>query len=158
MPTPNFRGNVASDGESQLTTLTGERIWGQESSVQNIRTRFTIAQINAGATLLAAIPGFKYRMVACSAISVGGAAAAVTTVDVLATQSTSSVKLVAFAQASLTQNTELKSGNSGAAILAGGVSYVANDANTAITVGKTNSDVTTATHIDVIFSYVVEAA
>jgi len=130
---------------------------GAPSGVQHVRTRFTIAQINAGATLLPAIPGFKYRMVEASAISVGGAAGAVTTVDILATQSTSSVKLVAFAQASLTQNTQLKSGESGATILAGGVSYVANDVNTAVTVGKTGSDVTTATHIDVLMSYVVES-
>ena len=129
----------------------------QPGVLKSIRTRFTIAQVNAGATLLAAVPGYKYRMVECVGISVGGAAAAVTTVDVLGTQ-TSAVKLVAFAQASLTENTALKAGGTGAAILAGGVSYVANDANTAITVGKTGSSVTTATHIDVIFSYVLEAA
>lgn len=130
---------------------------GSPTGVQHVRTRFTIAQINTGATLLTAVPGFKYRMIEASAISVGGAAGAVTTVDILGTQSTSSVKLVAFAQASLTQNTQLKSGASGATILAGGVSYVANDVNTAITVGKTGSDVTTATHIDVMMSYVVES-
>lgn len=130
---------------------------GALTGVQHVRRRCTIAEVNAGVTLLAAIPGYKYRMVEASAISVGGAAAAVTTVDILATQSASSVKLVAFAQASLTQNAQLKSGGSGAAILAGGVSYVANDANTAITVGITGSAVTTATHIDVMMSYVVES-
>lgn len=127
------------------------------SVVRNVRTRFTIAQVNAGATLLPAAPGLKYRLIEASAIAVGGAAGAVTTVDILATQSASSVKLVAYAQASLTQNTQLKSGGTGAAILAGGVSYVQNDANTAVTVGKTGSDVTTATHIDVIASYVLES-
>ena len=96
-------------------------------------------------------------MVECEAVSVGGAAAAVTTVDILATQSTSSVKLVAFAQASLTRSTVLNCGASGAAVLADGASFVANDVNTAITIGKTGSAVTTATHIDVILSYAVEA-
>ena len=127
-------------------------------SVLNIRRRFTIAEVNAGATLLPAKQGYKYRMVRGSAIAIGGAATAVTTVDILGTQSASGVKLVAFAQASLTQNTQLDSGASGAAILAGGVSYVANDANTAITVGKTGSSVATATHIDINFSFVVEKA
>ncbi|CAB4177369.1 hypothetical protein UFOVP998_24 [uncultured Caudovirales phage] len=124
--------------------------------VLSVRRRCTIAEINAGVTLLAARPGQKYRMLSGRAISVGGAAGAVTTVDILGTQSASSVKLAAFAQASLTQNAELKSGGSGAAILAGGLSYAVNDVNTAITAGKTGSDVTTATHIDIAVDYVIE--
>ncbi len=129
----------------------------QHGTIYNTRQRFTIAQVNAGATILPAIAGHKYRLVECEAVSVGGAAAAVTTVDILATQSTSSVKLVAFAQASLTQSTVLNCGASGAAVLADGASFVANDVTTAITIGKTGSAVTTATHIDVILSYAVEA-
>lgn len=123
----------------------------------NIRTRPTVAQVNAGLELLPAISGYKYRMVACKAVAVGGAAGAVTTVDILATLS-SSRKLVAFAQANLTQSTVLVDGGTGAAVLADGASYTANDANTAITIGKTGLDVTTATHIDVNLSYVIEAA
>ena len=126
--------------------------------VKNIRTRFTIAQVNAGTTLLAAIPGHKYRMVGCEAIAIGGAAGAVTTVDVLATQSGSAAKLVAFAQASLTRSAVLKAGGTGAAVLADGASFVACDENKAITVGKTGSTATTATHIDVNFTYVLDAA
>lgn len=122
-----------------------------------VRTRFTIAQVNAGATLLAAIPGAQIRMVGARIISVGGAAAAVTTVDILATQATSSVKLVAFAQASLTQSALLSAGGTGAAILADGASFVANDVNTAITINITGSAVTTATNFDVLFTYTVEA-
>lgn len=121
------------------------------------RVRVAIADVNAGLELLPALPGYKYRLVRATAISVGGAAAAVTTVDILATQTTS-VKLVAFAQASLTQSAVLTSGGSGAAVLADGASFVANDANTAITIGKTGSAVTTATHIDVDLLYTVEAA
>jgi predicted RecA/RadA family phage recombinase len=128
------------------------------NGVINIRTRFTIAQINAGATIVPAEAGIKYRMIDCSAIAVGGAAAAVTTVDVLATQSASGVKLVAFGQAALTQNTLLRAGASGATILAGGVSFVANEVNTALTIGKTGSDVTTATHVDINLTYDREVA
>jgi hypothetical protein len=121
------------------------------------RLRATIAEVNAGIELLPALAGYKYRMVNCQAVSVGGAAAAVTTVDILATQS-SAVKLAAFAQAQLTQSTVLRPGITGCAVLANGASFIANDANTAITVGKTGSSVTTATHIDIEFSYVIEAA
>ena len=123
-------------------------------SVLSARVRFTIAEVNAGATLVAAITGKSIRMVSCKAIAVGGAAGAVTTVDVLGTVSTAR-KLVAFAQASLTQSAVLTAGGTGAAVLADGASYTANDVSTGITVGKTGSSVTTATHIDVIFDYVV---
>ncbi len=122
------------------------------------RLRVTVAQIIAGLTLLPAIPGYKYRMTGCKAIAIGGAAATVTTVDILATQATASVKLVAFAQASLTQDTVLSAGGTGAAVLAGGASYVQNDANTAITISETGSNIATATAVDVIIDYAVEAA
>jgi hypothetical protein len=125
------------------------------SVVFNIRQRFTIAQVNAGATLVAAVSGKSIRMVGCKAIAVGGAAGAVTTVDILGT-STTSRKLVAFAQANLTQSTVLADGGTGGTVLADGASYTANDTGTAVTIGKTGSNVTTATHIDVIFVYVLE--
>jgi len=121
----------------------------------NKRQRFTIAEVNAGATLLAARVGKGYRMIDCKAIAVGGAAGAVTTVDILGTQ-TSAVKLVAFAQASLTENTVLKDGGTGAAVLAAGASYVKCDNNKAITIGKTGSSVTTATYIDINITFAVE--
>jgi len=123
--------------------------------VFNVRQRFTIAQVNAGATLVAAVSGKSIRMVGCKAIAVGGAAGAVTTVDILGT-STTSRKLVAFAQANLTQSTVLADGGTGGTVLADGASYTANDVNTAVTIGKTGSNVTTATHIDVIFVYVLQ--
>jgi hypothetical protein len=124
----------------------------------SLRTRVTIANVNAGATLVPAEAGIRYRLLDAAAIAIGGAAGAGTTVDILATQSASAVKLVAFAQASLTQNTLLRAGGAGAAILAGGVSFVQNDTNTALTIGKTGSDFTTATHIDAMLTYVREVA
>jgi hypothetical protein len=130
--------------------------FANSGAVLNVRTRFTVAQVNAGATLLAAVAGIKYRMVNCAAIAIGGAAGAVTTVDILGTVS-SPRKLVAFAQANLTQSTYLQPGVTGAAVLADGASFTVNDANTAITISKTGDPVTTATHIDVIFSYVRES-
>lgn len=157
MPVPIYRGAVTSGGDLTLTTKSGETIYSRAAAVQNIRSRFTIAQINAGATILAAIPGFKYRMVGCRAVAYGGAVGATTTVDVVGTISTGR-KLVAFAQASLTQSTVLRDGGTGGTVLADGASYTANDANTAITIGKTGSDLTTATGIDVNLDYVVEPA
>lgn len=156
-------GNVIAtlDGTNRKLSIPAGSVleYGGASSagaVRNIRTRFTIAQVNAGASFLPAVAGFGYRMVSCYGIAIGGAAGAVTTVDILGTVSTPR-KLVAFAQASLAQSTVLKDGGSGAAVLADGASYTVNDVNTGITVGKTGSDITTATHIDVIFSYTLEA-
>ena len=48
--------------------------------------------------------------------------------------------------------------NSTFQLLADGASFSACDANTAITIGKTGSSGTTATGIDVLLSYVIEAA
>ena len=149
-------GMTVPSGE--ILTIAGSLVDAAGSPiVRNLRTRSTIAAVNAGATLLAAVTGYKYRIISATAISVGGAATAVTTVDILGTQS-SSVKLVAYAQASLTQSAVLKDGGTGAAVLTDGASYVACDAATAITIGKTGSAITTATHIDTNISYVLEAA
>lgn len=125
--------------------------------VRQLRSRVTIANVNAGATLLPALANRKYRVCDAALISVGGAAGAVTTVDILGTQSSSSVKLLAGAQANLTQSTLVRAGGTGGTILADGASFVACDTNTAITIGKTGSSVTTATHIDVLLTYVVES-
>jgi predicted RecA/RadA family phage recombinase len=140
---------AALSGDAAVTVYV---IPGSESGVQHTRQRFTIAQVNAGATVLAARAGIRYQMVDCALISIGGAAATATTVDILATQTTS-VKLLAAAVAGLTQSTLLRAGATNATILADGVSFVANDVNTAITIGKTGSNVATATHIDVLLSY-----
>lgn len=144
---------VASGGA--ITVESGGAI-NAPTAVQSTRIRSTVAEVNAGKTLLAAVAGKSYRLVSCYAIAYGGAATAVTTVDILGTQSTSSVKLVAYAQASLTQSTVLKDGGTGAAVLADGASYAPCDANTAITIGKTGSSVATATGIDVVINYTIE--
>jgi predicted RecA/RadA family phage recombinase len=146
---------AAASGDTEGLVLLGANTLAGGGLI-NVRKRFTIAQVNAGATLVPAVPGASVRMVRCTAISVGGAASGVTTVDVLATLATASRKLVAFAQASLTQSAVLKDGGSGAAVLADGASYTPNDANTAITVGKTGDDVATATHIDINFTYALD--
>lgn len=149
---------VAAKTSGQLTALVNVLVIPRLGHPINIRTRFTIAQVNAGATIVAAEAGIKYRMINAAMIAVGGAAAAHTTIDILATLSASSRKLVAFAVAQTAQSTLLQPGITGAAILADGASYTANDVNTAITVGKTGSDITTATHIDVMLTYVREVA
>ncbi len=147
---------VAGAFSGELSALVnGVSITGK--IVRQHRQRIILADWNAGKTILAAVAGQKYRMVSCSLIAYGGAAGALTTADILATQSAGGVKLLAGAQASLTQSTVIKDGETGGAVLADGASYIANDVATAITAGVTGSDLTTATGIDVLLSYIVEA-
>lgn len=122
------------------------------------RQRATLAEVNAGVEILPALPGYAYRLVTANIIAVGGAAAAGTTVDLIATLAASTRKLVAWAQASLTQSNRLEAGVSGAAILADGASFTLNDENTAVTLGKTGSSFTTATHFDLEAEFVIEPA
>lgn len=144
---------IAASGSGVTTVLVDLNARGPVPNpygqVQHIDQTFTVAQVNAGVTLLPAVPGFKYQLVDEAMIAIGGAAATATSVDLLGTQSASSVQLVANAVAGLTQNTLLRAGATNAAILAAGASFNACDVNTAITVGKTGPNVATATSIRV---------
>lgn len=122
---------------------------------QNVLT----ADVNTGAELLPALPGFKYRMQDMALIAVGGAAATATSVDIKGTQATSVVKLMDGRVAGLTENTLLRAGTAtNGLILAAGASFAACDENTAITIGSTTGDLATATSIDVLLTYTIEEA
>lgn len=124
----------------------------------NQRFRTSIANVNTGVTLLPARPGLKYRVIDLTMISVGGATATCTTVDVLGTQATSSVKLLAVAVAALTQSAVVRAGAANATVLADGASFVGNDLNTAVTIGKTGGSCATATHIDLLLTYAIDVS
>jgi hypothetical protein len=161
MPAPNYVGGInATNGNYELRAKTGEVIQSQAATTQTIRTRFTIAEVNAGATVLAAVPGFKYRIVDWTMIAIGGSAATATSVDLVATASASTVRPAVVLVAALTRSTAVKPNSSNVTLLADGASNTAFDANTAITISKQSggSNVATATHIDLILSYVVEVA
>ncbi len=145
-----------ADGQTYVDVLLNAPSAAVAGDARVLRQRVTTAEVNAGLTLLPAVAGRKYRMHDVALIAVGGAAATATSVDILGTQSASSAKLLAAAVAGLTQNALLRAGATNAAILAAGASFVANDVNTAITIGKTGSDLATATHIDVLLTYSVE--
>jgi len=143
----------ATDGELDFSSASLQV--NSQPVVLNTRHRVTVAEINAGHEILPAITGRTYRIIDVTAIAYGGAVGTTTTVDVLGTQGTGSVKLVTFAQADLVQSAVLTIAADGT-VLADGASFVACDANTAITVGKTGSDADTATGVDFIITYVIE--
>jgi len=128
------------------------------ADVQNVRTRFTAAQVEAGATLLPAVPGYAYRLVDLILIAIGGAVTGATDVRVLGTQAAGSVALLVAVAAALTQGAVLRAGATNANVLGTGLSFTPCDENTAITVGKTGGVLATATHVDVMATYVLEAA
>ena len=130
---------------------------GNTGGVQHLRVRTTTANVNAGSTLLPAIPGRSYRLVDATMISIGGNAAGATAIRITGTQSASSVQLVSNTVGALTQNTRVLAGvTANSSILADGASFTACDANTAITLTASGT-LTTSTNIDVLLSYVVDA-
>lgn len=117
------------------------------------RERVTIADVNTGATLLPAVPGYKYRLSWMQLIAIGGNAGAATDVRVLGTVSAAAVNLLITALAGLTRSTINAPGIANNTILADGASFTELDVNTAVTIGKTGAALTTATHIDVELQY-----
>lgn len=142
--TYNATTNEMQRGESDVAAL------------QQTRTRFTAAQINAGATLLAAVAGRAYRIVDITMIAIGGAAAGATDVRVLGTRAAGSVALLVVAVAALTQSAIVRAGAANATVLADGASNTPLDANTAVTVGKTGGALTGATSVDVLVTFALE--
>ena len=132
------------------------------NTVQNKRLRVAIADVNTGATILPAIEGKAYRIIDVALVAYGGSLAATAEasgVAVSGTQSAAGAALFTVPVASLTQSTLIHSSCAGstAFLLADGASFMANDANTPITVQAVGgSDLITATGIDVIISYVIE--
>lgn len=124
----------------------------------SVRRRFTIAEVNAGATLLPAIPGFKYRINDAIMIAVGGAVTSATSVNILGTLAAVSRILLAVAVAALTQSAVVRMGAANAVVLADGASFTAGDVNTAITVITVGSAITVATHVDVIVEFSLDEA
>jgi hypothetical protein len=127
-------------------------------SAKVLRTRVTLAQINAGHIILPAISGFKYRMQDMALIAVGGTTAGITGILIRGTQAASVVKLMDGKLAGLARSVLLRAGTAtNGLILADGASFEACDANTAIDVIKDGNDLSGATHIDVLLTYTVEA-
>lgn len=124
------------------------------------RVRATAAQVNAGLTVLPAIPGFKYRLIDAMMIAIGGAATTATSVDLLGTRAGSAVRPLVVAVAALTQSAVVRAGAANAVVLADGASFTALDANTAVSITKQSGggNLGGASHVDVQVDYTIEPA
>lgn len=122
------------------------------------RTRVTVAQLNAGFTLLPALPGVKWRLLDAVMIAVGGNATTGTSANIIGTRAGSAVQLLAAAVAALTQSAVLRAGAANMVVLADGASFTPLDANTPVTVKTVGSAMTVMTNLDVTLTYVADAA
>lgn len=143
----------AIDGNNGVVYKAGEqRVW---------RVRATAAEVNAGTKeVLAAVPGYKIQITDVTLIAIGGNAGTATSVDIVTTQSGSAVRPIVAAVAALTRSAVVKPNSANVTVLADGASFAPNDANTAVLVSKQSGGgaLDTATHIDVIISYVLVRA
>jgi hypothetical protein len=147
---------VINDAGVESSLITRDRVVeGLPQVAQTVRVRATAAQVDAGFTVLAAIPGRRYRLVDFTLIAIGGNAAGATSVELRGTQTTA-VNLASATVATLTQSTIVKPNTTGVTVLANGASLMANDVGTAITINRTGAALTGATNIDVILVYAIE--
>ena len=124
--------------------------------VAHLRQRVTVADINAGLTLLPAKEGIAYRLIDFSFTAIGGSASGATDVRLLGTQGAASVALFIAPIASLVVNVFFAGRTLTTHILTAGGSFVRNDEATAITIGKTGGTLATSTHVDVVMTYAIE--
>lgn len=132
-----------------------------DAGVYNVRVRASAAEVNAGTKeVLPAVAGYAYRIVDMTMIAIGGNAATATSVDIVGTRSAGTVRPYVVAVAALTRSTLVKPNSANVTALADGASHTLLDANTAVLVAKQSggSNLATATHIDVVLSYTLEAA
>jgi hypothetical protein len=124
-----------------------------QGSERTLRQRVTLAQLNAGVTLLPAVPGFIYSLLDAKLVAVGGAAAVGTSVNIIGTRAAVPVQLLVVAIAALTQSAVVRAGAANAVVLADGASFTPLDVNTGITVITVGSAMTTLTNLDVVLEY-----
>ena len=125
------------------------------------RTRVTLAQVNAGYTLLPALAGYAYRLTNWSVTAIGGAAATATSVDLIGTRGAVAVRPAVNAVSAMSENTRIGLGHANSVILAAGASFTPLDANTALTIGTqaaSAGNLATCTHVDVTLDYALESA
>jgi len=118
------------------------------------RHRVTTAEVNAGHTLLSIPTTKKFRLIDVTLIAIGGNAATATSVDLKC----GTAILVSAPVGALTRSTVVKPDTTNVVVLADGASFIANTAGDDVTVIKAGSDLATATHVDVILTYALEAA
>jgi hypothetical protein len=129
----------------------------QFSEVRSFRQRLTLLQINAGFTLLPALPGVRWQLTDWVMIALGGNATSATSINIIGTSGAAAVQLAVAAVAGLTRSAVLRAGAANATVLADGASFLPMDVNTAITAITVGSALTVSTGIDIFADYMAVA-
>jgi hypothetical protein len=141
-----FSGDLTGDVTGDLT---GQVI--HNDNVRSKRIRVSLAELNAGHTLLAAVAGYGYRIIDFTMIAVGGALGTATSIEI----ECNSADLFSVAAAQLTQSAVNKPDGTGTTVLADGASFAVNADNKAVTISATGT-ADTLTNVDVILTYTLE--
>ena len=153
-------GTVIGGNTPAAAMFTYSKATGGGFGLYALRTRVTLAQANAGITLLAAVAGLKYRIASWKIIAIGANAAATanaTGVKITGVQAAGTVNLGITLLAALTRSAVNTPATANTTLLADGASFVANDANSIVAFSANGgSDLITATAFDVILDYAVE--
>ena len=142
---------------SHVATLNGDAV------VACQRHRVTLAEMNNGHTILAAVSGLKYRLIDVKVIAVGGAmaaTAAATGIAIYGTKATTVTALYTVLLAAGAENAVCQINTANTSVPAAGAFWTANDAATAITCKTVTAgafDLITVQNIDVILTYCLEA-
>jgi len=152
----NVAGQETVSGDLDLTgTLSKDGVDVTENLSFTFCQRLTVAEINAGFAALPAVAGKAYRVTGVKMRAIGGAVGSVTSINIQDGDGTP-VIVASFAQANLTQNTILNDTDTG---VTPGAGYLGTTTvNTVLNVIKIDTDIDTATHVDVVIEYQVIAA
>ncbi len=150
-------GDVTGDVVGAIDAATINGVAVGDSLVRSLRVSHTTAELNSGQVLLAALSGFKYRIIGFIATAVGGAMTTATSLELEGNQS-GVVDLFSIAAAAVLENDPVGFGGDDGVmtVLAAGASFLANDANTAIGLSATGT-AATMTSIVVDLTYTIEA-
>lgn len=126
--------------------------------VKSLRVRLSPTQLAAVTAILPALPGVRWRQFDSKMIAIGGNATTSTSINISGAVAGVTKELLVVAVAALTQSALVRAGAANAVILADGLSFTQQDANTAISAKSVGGTLTVATFIDIFIEYVADPA
>lgn len=126
------------------------------TGLYTLRARVTASEVNSGQLLFDVPDGLSVRIVTCKLIAVGGNASGATAVVVGTGANSLTTSLFSYTVSALTRSKVVPETDSNCTVLTDGASHAAQTAGHNVYIGKTGSDLSGATHIDVILEFTLE--
>jgi len=139
-------------GNAAATTILNGVVMGEAEGymVHGLVVDVSAAEVNAGHVIVTVPTGRQFQLVNLEQIAIGGTAAGATAITVAG-----SATIASTTAATLVENALVGMHTSGVTLLVAGASFTAQTAGTDISVGRTDSDLITATSIRFIISYLL---